>query len=99
MIGNLLAAVRVFLPNINREGGGRASDYLPDPTTLAHLRRRFNHVCSTLLRNDSLADMSERSVLYFELLEWLEVVSFKLQIFLKFMIICRPSPTTKHLPA
>ncbi len=73
-IGKILGAVRVFLPNVNREGGGQAGDYLPDPTTLAHLRRRFNHVCSTLLRNDSLADMSERSVLYFELLEWLEVI-------------------------
>ena len=78
-MGKLLASIRVFLPNINRDGGGQASDYLPDPTTLAHLRRRFNHVCSSLLRNDSLADMSERSVLYFELLEWLEVAYFRSQ--------------------
>ncbi|KAK7470678.1 hypothetical protein VKT23_002100 [Stygiomarasmius scandens] len=74
-IGNLLSAVRVYLPNLHRSGGGRTSDYLVHPTALAHLRRRFNYVCSTLLRNDSLADMSERAVLYFELLEWLETIS------------------------
>ena len=87
MIGKLLAAIRVFLPNINRGGGGQASDYLPDPTTLAHLRRRFNHVSSALLRNDSLADMSERSVLYFELLEWLEVMSLTSEIPVKFITL------------
>ena len=76
MIGKILCAIRVYLPNLNREGGGRTSDYLVHPTALAHLRRRFNYVCSNLLRNDSLADMSERSVLYFELLEWLEVKSY-----------------------
>lgn len=67
-IGKLLAATRVYLPNLSREGGGQTSDYLVHPTALAHLRRRFNYVCSALLRNDSLADMSGRSVLYFELL-------------------------------
>ncbi|GLB33783.1 putative ubiquitin-conjugating enzyme family protein [Lyophyllum shimeji] len=74
-IGNLLAAIRVYLPNLHREGGGQTSDYLVHPTALAHLRRRFNYICSTLLRNDSLADMSERTVLYFELLHWLETIS------------------------
>ncbi|SRR6266545_6975741 len=88
-IGKLLAAVRVYLPNVNRQGGSQASDYLPDPTTLAHLRRRFNHVCSALLRNDSLADMSERSVLYFELLEWLEVAQH----------LSRQIQTHRHLSA
>lgn len=72
-ISKLLTAIRVYLPNLHRPGGGQTSDYLVHPTALAHLRRRFNYVCSTLLRNDSLADMSDRSVLYFELLEWLEV--------------------------
>ena len=72
-IGELLKQIRVFLPNLNRPGGGKTSDYLPHPTTLAHLRRRFNFVSSALLRNDSLSDMSDRSVLYFELFEWLEV--------------------------
>lgn len=72
-IGNLLKAIREYLPNLHRKGGGQTSDYLVHPTALAHLRRRFNFICSTLLKNDSLADMSERSVLYFELLEWLEV--------------------------
>lgn len=74
-IAKLLGEIRVYLPNLNREGGGRTSDYLVHPTALAILRRRFNHVCSNLLRNDSLADMSDRSILYFELLEWLEVYS------------------------
>ncbi|KAJ7591087.1 hypothetical protein C8J56DRAFT_934652 [Mycena floridula] len=74
-IGNLLTSVRVYLPNLNRTGGGQSSDYLVHPTALAHLRRRFNYVCSALLRNDSLADMSDRSVLYFELLAWLETIS------------------------
>lgn len=72
-IGNLLSEIRTYLPNLYREGGGQPSDYLVHPTALAHLRRRFNYVCGTLLRNDSLADMSDRSVLYFELLLWLEV--------------------------
>ncbi|KIY71465.1 ubiquitin conjugating enzyme family protein [Cylindrobasidium torrendii FP15055 ss-10] len=74
-IGSLLTGVRNYLPDLRREGGGHASDYLPHPTALAHLRRRFNSVCSTLLKNDSLADMSERSVLYYELLEWLGTIS------------------------
>ncbi|KXN90251.1 Baculoviral IAP repeat-containing protein 6, partial [Leucoagaricus sp. SymC.cos] len=74
-IGNFLKAIREYLPNLHREGGGQTSDYLVHPTALAHLRRRFNFICSSLLKNDSLADMSERSVLYFELLEWLETIS------------------------
>ncbi|KAL0579537.1 hypothetical protein V5O48_002466 [Marasmius crinis-equi] len=74
-IGTLLSEVRTYLPSLHREGGARTSDYLVHPTALAHLRRRFNYVCSSLLRNDSLADMSDRSVLYFELLEWLETIS------------------------
>ena len=65
-----MKAIRDYLPSITR---GRTSDYLVHPTTLAHLRRRFNYICSSLLRNDSLADMSDRSVLYFELFEWLQV--------------------------
>jgi len=99
-IGKLLGAIRMFLPNLNREGGGRTSDYLVHPTALAHLRRRFNHICSNLLRNDSLADMSDRSILYFELLEWLEVDS--LYVFrlapLK-LVYFRPFPIMKHLQA
>lgn len=77
-LGNLLSEVRVYLPNLHRDGGGKASDYLVHPTSIAHLRRRFNKVASALLRNDSLADMSERSVVYYELLEWLEVTSSSL---------------------
>lgn len=72
-IGSLMREVRVFLPNLGRTGGARTTDYLPHPTALVHLRRRFNYVCSSLLRNDSLSDMSDRSILYFELFEWLEV--------------------------
>ncbi|KAG9038360.1 hypothetical protein FRB95_001772 [Tulasnella sp. JGI-2019a] len=74
-LGLLMSQVRVYLPSLQRTGGGYPSDYLVSPTALAHLRRRFNHVASSLLRNDSLSDMSERSVLYFELFEWLQTVS------------------------
>jgi hypothetical protein len=44
--------VREFLPNLRREGGGKTSDYLPHPTTLTNVRRRFNTVLSRLLKND-----------------------------------------------
>ncbi|GAW05297.1 hypothetical protein F5879DRAFT_930677 [Lentinula edodes] len=71
----LLAEVRVYLPSLQRPGGARPSDYLPHPSSLTHLRRRFNLITSELLRNDSLADMSDRHGLYFELLEWLETIS------------------------
>jgi len=60
---------------LRRPGGALTSDYLVHPTALAHLRRRFNNICSSLLRNDSLADMSDRSTVYFELFEWLETIS------------------------
>ncbi|KAI0717965.1 ubiquitin conjugating enzyme family protein [Fomitopsis betulina] len=71
----LLASIRVYLPSVRRPGGPKTSDYLVHPTALAHLRRRFNFVGSQLLRNDSLADMSDRSVLYIELFDWLETIS------------------------
>ncbi|CAE6535399.1 unnamed protein product [Rhizoctonia solani] len=71
----LMAEVREFLPSLQRKGGVQTSDYLVHPSALAHLRRRFNWIGSTLLRNDSLADMSDRSVLYFELFSWLETIS------------------------
>ncbi len=71
-----MAQLHVFLPSLRRPGGALTSDYLVHPTALAHLRRRFNNICSSLLRNDSLADMSDRSTVYFELFEWLEVGSF-----------------------
>ncbi|CCA72505.1 hypothetical protein PIIN_06442 [Serendipita indica DSM 11827] len=74
-MAELLAAVREYLPSVRRAGGGRASDFLVHPTTLAHIRRRFNVLCSTLLRNDSLSDMSDRSALYSELFSWLETIS------------------------
>ncbi|TFY83061.1 hypothetical protein EWM64_g951 [Hericium alpestre] len=74
-LGELMHAIRVYLPSLHRPGGGRTSDYLVHPTALAHLRRRFNNICSSLLRNDSLTDMSDRSAVYFELFEWLETIS------------------------
>ncbi|KAF9247104.1 hypothetical protein BU15DRAFT_38518 [Melanogaster broomeanus] len=74
-IGLLLSQIRVYLPSLHRDGGALTSDYMVHPTALAHLRRRFNYLCSSLLRNDSLSDMSDRSVLYFELFEWLETIS------------------------
>jgi hypothetical protein len=75
-LGKLMAQLRVFLPSLRRSCGALTSDYLVHPTALAHLRRRFNNICSSLLRNDSLADMSDRSSVYFELFEWLEVGYF-----------------------
>ncbi|KAG8983238.1 hypothetical protein FRB90_006206, partial [Tulasnella sp. 427] len=74
-IGTLMSQVRAFLPSLQRPGGSQTTDYLVSPTALAHLRRRFNTVASSLLRNDSLTDMSDRSVLYFELFSWLETIS------------------------
>ncbi|KAL1944113.1 hypothetical protein VTO73DRAFT_3298 [Trametes versicolor] len=74
-LASLLSQIRTFLPSVNRDNGGHSSDYLVHPTALAHLRRRFNFVSSQLLRNDSLTDMSDRSILYFELFEWLETIS------------------------
>ncbi|KAH9833805.1 ubiquitin conjugating enzyme family protein [Rhodofomes roseus] len=74
-LAKLLANIRVYLPSVRRSGGPKTSDYLVHPTALAHLRRRFNFVSSQLLRNDSLADMSDRSVLYIELFDWLETIS------------------------
>lgn len=74
-IGTILSQIREYLPSLRRGGGARTSDYMVHPTALAHLRRRFNYLCTTLLRNDSLSDMSDRSVLYFELFEWLETIS------------------------
>lgn len=74
-LGKLMAQLRVFLPSLRRPDGALTSDYLVHPTALAHLRRRFNNICSSLLRNDSLADMSDRSTVYFELFEWLETIS------------------------
>jgi hypothetical protein len=75
-LGNLMTQLRMYLPSLRRRGGALTSDYLVHPTALAHLRRRFNNICSSLLRNDSLTDMSDRSSVYFELFEWLEVSYF-----------------------
>ncbi|EJF62236.1 ubiquitin conjugating enzyme family protein [Dichomitus squalens] len=75
-LSTLLSDIRTFLPSVNRESNIHFdSDFLPHPATLAHLRRRFNFVSSQLLRNDSLTDMSDRSILYFELFLWLETIS------------------------
>lgn len=70
----LLGEVRTYLPTLNRDHR-YASDYLVHPASLAHLRRRFNHVCSTFLRNDSLFSIAERSDLFSELFRWLETIS------------------------
>ncbi|KAI0268350.1 hypothetical protein BC834DRAFT_869029 [Gloeopeniophorella convolvens] len=74
-LGNLMVQLRAFLPSLRRPGGALTSDYLVHPTALAHLRRRFNNICTSLLRNDSLTDMSDRAAVYFELFEWLETIS------------------------
>lgn len=70
----LLSQVAVYLPTLKRESGPRTSDLLVHPTSLAHLRRRSGFV-NDLLRNDSLMDMSTRSVMYRALMDWLEIVS------------------------
>ena len=95
-LGELLKQLRIYLPSLHREGGGQTSDYMVHPTALAHLRRRFNYICSALLRNDSLSDMSDRSVLYFELFEWLEV-SHRVVILFSPLTICRRFLTMKLL--
>lgn len=95
-LSELLSSIRVHLPSLHREGGGKPCDYLPHPTTLAHLRRRFNYVSSQLLRNDSLVDMSDRSILYFELFEWLEVRVFIPAVSTHPNVACRQYLATKH---
>ncbi|KAJ3783177.1 ArgJ-like domain-containing protein [Lentinula aff. detonsa] len=45
----LLAEVRTYLPSLQRPGGARPSDYLPHPSSLTHLRCRFNLIPSELL--------------------------------------------------
>ncbi|CDZ96453.1 Ubiquitin-conjugating enzyme [Phaffia rhodozyma] len=75
LLSTLLSQVRVYLPNLRRDGGSTTSDYLVHPTTLTGIRRRFNMILSRLLRNDSLTDMAARSSLYSELFKWLEIVS------------------------
>lgn len=97
-LASLLSQIRTFLPSVNRDNGGHSSDYLVHPTALAHLRRRFNFVSSQLLRNDSLTDMSDRSILYFELFEWLEVAFHLPRQFMDvpdMEAIHRRSPATK----
>ena len=95
-LGDLMTQIRVYLPSLHRQGGGRTSDYLVHPTALAHLRRRFNNICSSLLRNDSLTDMSDRSAVYFELFEWLEVyVNSYAPCYTINPLLHRPSQTTK----
>lgn len=87
-MAELMAEVREFLPSLQREIGVQTSDYLVHPSALAHLRRRFNWIGSTLLRNDSLTDMSERSILYFELFSWLEVrIAIRLYVYVDTDII------------
>jgi hypothetical protein len=94
-LGQLMAQLRVFLPSLRRSGGALTSDYLVHPTALAHLRRRFNNICSSLLRNDSLTDMSERSSVYFELFEWLEVGYFMVALDV-LLTTTRRSRITRH---
>ena len=57
------------------DGGGSVfeTDWMPDATTLAHLRRRFLPLASSLLSSDSLSDMIERQSLFVELLRWFTI--------------------------
>ncbi|KDN51308.1 hypothetical protein K437DRAFT_55354 [Tilletiaria anomala UBC 951] len=49
------------------------TDWFPDATTLAHVRRRFLPLASNLLSSDSLIDMIERESLFMELLSWFDL--------------------------
>ncbi|KAH9939957.1 ubiquitin conjugating enzyme family protein [Amylocystis lapponica] len=102
-LAQLLSRIRRYLPSLHRPGGGLTSDYMVHPTTLAHLRRRFNFVGSQLLRNDSLADMSDRSVLYIELFEWLETIScheaLASMMAMPIMVVTSSKPVTAKKPA
>ena len=64
----------MYLPQRGRTSGTRTSDHMVHPTALAHLRRRSGFV-NELLKNDSLLDMTNRRVVYNELLNWLELIS------------------------
>lgn len=85
----LLKQVRPFLPSHWRETGEVTSDSMvsathiqiefslnllqPHPATLAHLRRRFGEIATTLLRNDALHEHADRADLFLEIQEWLIV--------------------------
>ncbi len=60
---------------LRRSEGERVfeSDWMPDFTTLAHLRRRFLPLASSLLSSDSLTDMIDRQSLFIELLRWFAI--------------------------
>ncbi|KAE8257269.1 hypothetical protein A4X13_0g2464 [Tilletia indica] len=70
-----LASLRVYLPTFGRSPAAVKSDYMPHSTTLAHLRRRLLPIASKLLSSDSFVDMTERRILYDELLLWLQLMS------------------------
>ncbi|KAG1772622.1 hypothetical protein EV702DRAFT_953365, partial [Suillus placidus] len=74
-IGTILSQIRKYRLSLRREGGVRTSDYMVHPTALAYLGRRSNYLRTTLLRNDSLSDMSDHFVPFFVLFEWLKTAS------------------------
>lgn len=87
LICEALRALRPCLPNGQREyiklpgrGGIAASgplltDHLNEVTVLAHLRRRFLPIASSLLQTRSINDVADRLQLFEELLAWLSILS------------------------
>lgn len=112
----LLKQVRPFLPSHWRETGEVTSDSMvsaarhlmdcslsllqPHPATLAHLRRRFGEIATTLLRNDALHEHADRADLFLEIQEWLIVSPYEeaipeFSLNLLFCCRCRSSHVTK----
>lgn len=85
-ISRALGLLRAYLPDENRshvrlksgelaESGPSKHDHLCDITVLAHLRRRFLPIASTLLEPQSISDVTERLPVFKELLAWLVLLS------------------------
>ncbi|KAG1772929.1 hypothetical protein EV702DRAFT_976230, partial [Suillus placidus] len=66
-IGAILFQICKYLSSLRRKGGAQTSDYMVYPMALANLRRRFDYLCTTLLRNDCLSDISDSFVPFFVL--------------------------------
>lgn len=84
-IRSSLAQLRAYLPDERREyvrlNGSELStgpislDHMPDLSNLAHLRRRFLPIASTLLSTGSIMDVTERLPLFEELMTWMRMLS------------------------
>lgn len=84
-IRTCLLQLRAYLPDERREWvhfdgkdfltGPVCLDHLPDLSNLAHLRRRFLPIASTLLSTRSIMDVTERLPLFEELMTWMRMLS------------------------